>query len=131
MGAWAYSCQNQITTGNAQPWYASSPDLKLLGGQPTAKPQADFSAPSFQRVQQDLPAKRSFQSRLTNDPNRSPARPHAELDLGYASNTIPGVIGMTQIGGQRDSGYRPGSEVGTVVGQMEGIARATTVSHEI
>ncbi len=128
MGSGPYPLASQITTGNAQPWYNSSQISSFFGGQPTAQQQADFSAAIVQRVQQTF-EQSGVPITLTTDPT-APAAHTLSLVSNTTSNTIPGVIGMTQVGGSGFSFIDQEAKSAHSLDQLEWIA-AHNISHEL
>jgi hypothetical protein len=128
LGAGPYPLASEITTGNAQPWYNSGQIAGFFGGQPTAQQQADFSTTIIQRVQQTF-QQSGVPITLTTDPT-VPAAHTLSLVSGTTSNTSPGVIGMTQIGGSGFSFIDQEAKSAQSLDQLEWIA-AHNISHEL
>jgi hypothetical protein len=128
MGAGLYPLASQITTGTAQPWYNSSQIASFFGGQPSAEQQADFSNAILQRVQQTF-QQSGVPITLSNSPN-VPAAHTLSLVSNTTSNTIPGVIGMTQIGGSGFSFIDQEAKTAQSLDQLEWIV-AHNISHEL
>jgi hypothetical protein len=128
MGSGPYPLASQITTGNAQPWYNSPQISSFFGGQPTAQQQADFSAAIIQGVQQTF-QQSGVPITLTTNPT-VPAAHTLSLVSGTTSNTIPGVIGMTQIGGSGFSFIDQEAKSAQSLNQLEWIA-AHNIAHEL
>ncbi len=120
--------ESTITTGNAQPWYNSSQIASFFGGQPSAQQVASFDNVVMQRVEQ------TFQQSgvpLTLTLNSTdPATHTLSLVSNTTSNTTPGVIGMTQIGGSGFSFIDQEAQSAQSLDQLEWIV-AHSISHEL
>ena len=128
LGSGPYPLQNAITTGNAQPWYDSSPITSLFGGHPTAQQIQSFDSAILQRVQQTFSLSGVSVS-LTDNPN-VPALHTLSLVSNTASASLSSAIGMTQVGA---SGFSFIDNIGPSaqsVDQLEWIV-AHNISHEL
>ena len=128
LGSSPYPDQNQITTGNAQPWYDSTQVASLFGGQPSVQQQQSFDAAVFQRVEQTFSLS-GIPITLTDNPSVSAAH-----ELSVVSNTsslaFPGAIGTTAIGGNGFSFIDTIAQSAQTVDQFEWIV-AHNVAHEL
>ncbi len=128
LGSGPYPLQNAITTGNAQPWYASSQLTTLFGGQPTAAQIQSFDNAILERVQQTF-SQSGVAVTLTDNPNVA-----ALHTLSLVSNTsaasMTGAIGMTQIGNSGFSFINNIAPSAQSVDQLEWIV-AHNISHEL
>jgi hypothetical protein len=128
VGAGPYPLASQITTGGAQPWYNSSQLASFFGGQPTAQQQADFDNTILQRVQQTF-QQSGVPITLTESPN-VPAAHTLSLVSNTTSNTVPGVIGMTQVGGSGFSFIDQEAKTAQTLDQLQWIV-AHNIAHEL
>jgi len=128
LGSGPYPLESTITTGNAQPWYNSSQIASFFGGQPTAQQVSSFDNVVMQRVEQ------TFQQSgvpITLTLNSSdPAAHTLSLVSNTTSNSTPGVIGMTQIGGSGFSFIDQQAHSAQSLDQLEWIV-AHNISHEL
>ncbi len=129
LGASPYPLASQITTGNAQPWYDSSQISGFFGGQqPSAQQISAFNSAVMQRVEQTFQLS-GVSVNLTSDPSIS-ASHTLSLVSNTTSNTTPGVIGMTQVGGSGFSFIDQEAKSAQSLDQLEWIA-AHNISHEL
>jgi hypothetical protein len=128
LGAAPYPLADQITTGNAQPWYDSSQIASFFGGQPSPQQQADFSNAVLQRVQQTF-QQSGVAISLTTNPN-VPAAHTLSLVSNTTSSTVPGVIGMTQVGGSGFSFIDQEAKTAQSLDQLQWIV-AHNIAHEL
>ncbi len=128
LGSGPYPLESTITTGNAQPWYNNSQIASFFGGQPTAQQVSSFDNVVMQRVGQ------TFQQSgvpITLTLNSSdPAAHTLSLVSNTASNSIPGVIGMTQVGSSGFSFIDQEAKSARSLDQLEWIV-AHNISHEL
>src|SRR5208337_4650017 len=128
LGSGPYPLASTITTGSAQPWYNSSQIASFFGGQPTAQQVSSFDYVVMQRVEQ------TFQQSgvpITLTLNSSdPAAHTLSLVSNTTSNSTPGVIGMTQIGGSGFSFIDQQAKSAQSLDQLEWIV-AHNISHEL
>lgn len=89
--------QSTLTTGNAQPWYASPSVTKFFGGNsPTSDQQAQFMQQVLQDVQQTF-AQAGMHPSLTLDPNARANHTLSEVArASYGPNS--NAIGITDVG---------------------------------
>ena len=127
-GPGPYPLQSTITTGNAQPWYNSSQIASFFGGQPSAKQVASFDNVVIQRVEQTF-QQSGVPLALTLN-STAPATHTLSLVSNTTSNTTPGVIGMTQIGGSGFSFIDQEAQSARTLDQLEWIV-AHNISHEL
>jgi hypothetical protein len=129
LGAGPYPLESRITTGNAQPWYDSAPVTGFFGGQqPNAQQISAFTSTVLQRVEQAF-QKSGVSVNLTTDPSVTAAHT-LSLVSNTTSNTNPGVIGMTQIGGSGFSFVDQEARSAQSLDQLEWIV-AHNISHEL
>jgi hypothetical protein len=128
LGSGPYPEQNVITTGNAQPWYTSSPAANLFGGQPTPQQQQSFSDAVIQRVEQTF-RQSGVPITLTDNPN-VPASHTLSVVSNTSSLAFPGAIGTTNLGSNGFSFIDPIAQSAQSVSQLEWIV-AHNVSHEL
>jgi hypothetical protein len=128
LGTGPYPLATQITTGNAQPWYTSSQISSFFGGQPTSDQIAAFDSTILQRVQQTF-QQSGVNVSLTTDPTVS-AGHTLSLVSNTNSNQVPGVIGMTQIGGSGFSFIDQEAKSAQTLDQLQWIV-AHNISHEL
>ena len=129
LGASPYPLASQITTGNAQPWYNSSQIAGFFGGQqPNAQQISAFNSAVMQRVEQTFQLS-GVSVNLTTDPSVAAAHT-LSLVSNTTSNTNPGVIGMTQVGGSGFSFIDQQAKSAGSLDQLEWIA-AHNISHEL
>ena len=128
LGNGPYPLASQITTGNAQPWYDSSQVSSFFGGQPTSQQIAAFDSTILQHVQQTF-QQSGVNVSLTTDPN-VPAAHTLSLVSNTNSNTVPGVIGMTQIGASGFSFIDQIAQSAQNLNQLQWIV-AHNISHEL
>jgi len=98
LGNGPYPEASLLTTGGAQPWYASPVVSKFFGGQqPDARQQADFANSVLQDVQHTFQQSGGLAPRLTLDPSAS-----ANHTLSVVSGTTygpnPNVVGIAEVG---------------------------------
>lgn len=128
LGSSPYPLESTITTGNAQPWYNSSQIASFFGGQPNAQQVAAFDNVVMQRVEQTF-QQSGVPITLTLN-STAPAAHTLSLVSNTTSNTIPGVIGMTQIGGSGFSFIDREAKFAQSLDQLESIV-AHNISHEL
>ena len=128
LGNGPYPLASQITTGNAQPWYDSSQISSFFGGQPNSQQIAAFDSTILQRVQQTF-QQSGVNVSLTTDPTVLAAHT-LSLVSNTGSNTVPGVIGMTQIGASGFSFIDQIAKSAQSLDQLEWIV-AHNISHEL
>ena len=128
LGSGPYPLANTITTGNAQPWYNSSQIANLFGGQPTAPQVASFDNAVMQRVEQTF-QQSGVPITLTLN-STAPADHTLSLVSNTTSNTIPGVIGMTQVGASGFSFIDQEAKSALTLDQLQWIV-AHNISHEL
>jgi hypothetical protein len=128
LGTGPYPLANVITTGNAQPWYNSSQIAGFFGGQPNAQQVSDFNDVILQRVQQTF-QQSGVPITLTVNSN-VPAAHTLSLVSNTTSNTVPGVIGMSQIGGHGFSFIDQEAKAAQSLDQLQWIV-AHNISHEL
>ncbi|MGC8643034.1 MAG: PEP-CTERM sorting domain-containing protein [Isosphaeraceae bacterium] len=128
LGNGPYPLASQITTGNAQPWYDSSQISSFFGGQPNSQQIAAFDSTILQRVQQTF-QQSGVNISLTTDPTVLAAHT-LSLVSNTGSNTVPGVIGMTQIGASGFSFIDQIAKSAQSLDQLEWIV-AHNISHEL
>jgi hypothetical protein len=128
VGAGPYPLASQITSGGAQPWYNSTQLASFFGGQPTAQQQADFNNTVLQRVQQTF-QQSGVPITLTENPG-VPAAHTLSLVSNTTSNSVPGVIGMTQVGGSGFSFIDQEAKTAQTPDQLAWIV-AHNISHEL
>jgi hypothetical protein len=128
LGAGPYPLATQITSGNAQPWYDSSQISSFFGGQPSSQQIAAFDSTILQRVQQTF-QQSGVNVSLTTDPT-VPAAHTLSLVSNTNSNTVPGVIGMTQIGASGFSFIDQIAKSAQSLDQLQWIV-AHNISHEL
>ena len=129
LGVGPYPAQSSITTGNAQPWYDSTPIMSLFGGQqPTAQQQQNFDNTVLQRVQQSF-SQSGVSVTLTDNPNVA-ALHTVSLVANTTSASLPSAIGMTQVGGNGFSFINVSAPSAQTLDQLEWIV-AHNVSHEL
>ncbi len=128
LGSGRYAASDGLTTGNAQPWYASGPAAGLFGGTPTPKQIADFDDAVMQRLEKTFQLS-GVPVKLTADPNTTAA--HMLSVVSHTgSNSIDGVIGMTYLGGDGFHFIDQSAQAARSVGQLEWIV-AHNLSHEL
>ena len=123
-----YPLASTITTGNAQPWYNSSQIASFFGGQPNSQQVASFDNVVMQRVEQTFQQSGVPISLTLN--STAPAAHTLSLVSNTGSNTTPGVIGMTQIGGSGFSFIDQEAKSAQTLDQLEWIV-AHNISHEL
>ena len=128
LGSGPYPLESTITTGNAQPWYNSSQIASFFGGQPSAQQVASFDNVVMQRVEQTF-QQSGVPLTLTLN-STAPAAHTLSLVSNTTSNTTPGVIGMTQIGGSGFSFIDQEAKSAQTLDQLEWIV-AHNLSHEL
>lgn len=129
LGASPYPLASQITTGNALPWYNSSQIAGFFGGQqPNGQQISAFNSAVMQRVEQTFQLS-GVNVNLTTDPTAAAAHT-LSLVSNTTSNTNPGVIGMTQVGGSGFSFIDQQAKSAGSLDQLEWIA-AHNISHEL
>ncbi len=128
LGSGPFPLDSTITTGNSQPWYNSSQISSFFGGQPTAQQISSFDNTVYQRVEQTF-QQSGVPINLTLNSN-APAAHTLSLVSGSTSNTTPGVIGMTQVGGSGFSFIDQEAKAAQTLDQLESIV-AHNISHEL
>jgi hypothetical protein len=128
LGGGPYPLASQITTGNAQPWYGSTQISSFFGGQPTTAQVAAFDSAILQGVQQTF-QQSGIPITVTTDPT-VPAAHTLSLVSNTTSNTVPGVIGMTQVGGSGFSFIDQEAKSAQSLDQLQWIV-AHNISHEL
>ncbi len=128
LGSGPYPLESTITTGNAQPWYNSSQIASFFGGQPSAQQVASFDNAVMQQVAQTF-RQSGVPIALTLN-STDPAAHTLSLVSNTTSNTTPGVIGMTQIGGSGFSFIDQEAQSAQSLDQLEWIV-AHSISHEL
>ena len=128
LGTGPFPLDSTITTGNSQPWYTSSQISSFFGGQPTAQQISSFDNTVFQRVEQTF-QQSGVPVNLTLN-STGPAAHTLSLVSGSTSNTTPGVIGMTQLGGSGFSFIDQEAKAAQSLDQLEWIV-AHNISHEL
>jgi hypothetical protein len=128
LGSGPYPEQNQITTGNTQPWYNSSLIGNFFGGQPSLQQQQGFSDAVIQRVEQTF-QQSGVPITLTDNPN-VPAAHTLSVVSNTSSLTFPGAIGTTNIGANGFTFIDPITKSAQTLDQLEWIV-AHNVSHEL
>jgi hypothetical protein len=128
LGAGPYPLASQITSGNAQPWYDSTQISSFFGGQPTAGQVAAFDSTILQRVQQTF-QQSGVPITVSADPTIAAAHT-LSLVSNTTSNTVPGVIGMTQVGGSGFSFIDQEAKSAQSLDQLQWII-AHNISHEL
>ena len=128
LGSGPYPLESTITTGTAQPWYNSSQIASFFGGQPSAQQMASFDNVVMQRVEQTF-QQSGVPITLTLN-STDPAAHTISLVSNTSSNTTPGVIGMTQIGGSGFSFIDQEAKSARTLDQLEWIV-AHNISHEL
>jgi hypothetical protein len=128
LGASPYPDESQITTGNAQPWYASAAVARVFGGTPTAQQQQAFDTTVLQRVQQTFGLS-GIPITLTDSPGVSAAH---ELSVvsGTSSLAFNGAIGTTALGASGFSFIDLMAPSAQSVDQLEWLV-AHNVAHEL
>ena len=128
LGSSPYPAADQITTGNAQPWYDSSQLSQFFGGPPTAQQQQSFDNAIVQRVEQTFSLS-GVPLTLTDDPN-VPAAHTLSVVSNTASLAFPGAIGTSQIGGNGFTFIDAIAPYAQSLNQLEWIV-AHNISHEL
>jgi hypothetical protein len=128
LGTGPYPEASFITTGNAQPWYASPQIANFFGGQPSAQQRSDFNNAVIQRVEQTFNLS-GVPVTLTDDPNVRAAHT-LSLVSNTSSRTLANAIGMTSVGGNGFSFIDPIAKSAQSLDQLEWIV-AHNVSHEL
>ncbi|MGO9811853.1 MAG: hypothetical protein ACLP53_13905 [Isosphaeraceae bacterium] len=128
LGAGPYPLDSTITTGNTQPWYNSSQIASFFGGQPSAQQVASFDNVVMQRVEQTFQLS-GLPLTLTLN-STDPAAHTLSLVSNTTSNTTPGVIGMTQVGGSGFSFIDQEAKSAQTLDQLQWIV-AHNISHEL
>ncbi len=128
LGPGPYPLDSTITTGNAQPWYNSSQIASFFGGQPSAQQVASFDNVVMQRVEQTFQLS-GLPLTLTLN-STAPAAHTLSLVSNTTSNTTPGVIGMTQVGGSGFSFIDQEAKFAQSLDQLQWIV-AHNISHEL
>ncbi len=128
LGPGPYPLDSTITTGNAQPWYNSSQIASFFGGQPSAQQVASFDNVVMQRVEQTF--QQSGLSITLTLNSTAPAAHTLSLVSNTTSNTTPGVIGMTQVGGSGFSFIDQEAKFAQSLDQLQWIV-AHNISHEL
>ncbi len=128
LGTGPYPLASVITTGNSQPWYTSPQITGLFGGQPTAQQISSFDNVVLQRVEQTF-QQSGVPINLTLN-STAPALHTLSLVSGTTSNTTPGVIGMTQVGGSGFSFIDQEAKSAQSLDQLQWIV-AHNISHEL
>lgn len=127
-GGGLYLNAGSLTSGNPQAWNASSGVANLFGGQPNAQQVASFDAIVLQRVQQTFQLG-GVPVSITDDPNAQAA--HTLSVVSHAVNpSIPGAIGMTNVGGNGFHFIDNSAHYARSVDQLEWIV-AHNVAHEL
>ncbi len=128
LGAGPYANASSLTTGNALPWYDSSPVIGLFGGQPTVQQRTDFDNVVLQRVEQTFKLS-GVPITLTDDP-----KDFAAHTMSVVSNTVNpnlgNAIGMTNLGGNGFHFIDNSATAARSVDQLEWIV-AHNVAHEL
>ena len=128
LGPGPYPLDSTITTGNTQPWYNSSQIASFFGGQPSAQQVASFDNVVMQRVEQTF-QQSGLPITLTLN-STAPAAHTLSLVSNTTSNMIPGVIGMTQVGGSGFSFIDQEAKFAQSLDQLRWIV-AHNISHEL
>lgn len=96
MGSGPYSTAESLTTGSAQPWYASPAAQGVFNGVPNANQRAAFTDTVLQRVEHTYQLA-GIPIRLTSDSNAAAAHTVSVVSgTSYPGN--PDAAGMTSIG---------------------------------
>ncbi|WP_435008193.1 PEP-CTERM sorting domain-containing protein [Tundrisphaera lichenicola] len=128
LGNGPYPNSETLTTGNAKPWYQSQPVANVYGGPLNSQQQADFNNAVLQRVDQTFRLS-GVPVSLTTDPNAQAA--HTLSVVGNTANpSMPGVIGMTYIGGNGFHFIDQSANSARTVDQLQWIV-AHNVAHEL
>jgi hypothetical protein len=128
VGSGPYPGAGGLTTGNAQPWFLSSPVEHLFGGVPTIQQRTDFDSAVLQRVQQTFNLS-GVPVSLTEDPNATAA--HTISVVSQTTNpSLSGAIGMTYLGGNGFHYIDNSASAAQSVDQLEWIV-AHNISHEL
>ncbi len=130
LGNGPYANAESLTSGNALPWYDSSKVAGLFGGSPTAGQVQAFDAMVLQRVNQTFQLG-GVHVALTDDPNNANSAAHSLSVVSNAVNpSMPGAIGMTNVGGNGFHFINNAASYANSVDQLEWIV-AHNVAHEL
>ena len=130
LGNGPYANSGSLTSGNALPWYDSSKVAGLFGGSPTAGQIQTFDAMVLQRVNQTFQLG-GVPVALTADPNNANSAAHSLSVVSNAVNSsMPGAIGMTNVGGNGFHFIDNAASYASSVDQLGWIV-AHNVAHEL